>query len=178
MNRVLCINSYLMMIAWCLLLNGHYYGGILFSVMATVLLWKGRKKINNWRILFTGLLSYCVVRSCLFASDIPYFFPELHGFMILICMNVALLNEYLLLLKVRFIVPFASVTLVLGALLSAIIFILPEDLYSLFGKNNLYLMCSFIFLPYLLPSLLCIAYKRIRLFCNTKTAQNKRVTIQ
>lgn len=156
MKKILIKNYWLMIISWGLFLNDKDILGIIIGAIACVYLLFNKKRINCYRVMFIGFMFFVISCALLLLSNIPYFFPKLHILLMIVGLNTAIANEYLNLLKNKFILPVLSFVLLITAITCLLIMLLPDYLYTIFTKNNLYLMVSFIFLPYLIP-LVCAA---------------------
>ena len=162
MKMTLLRNYWLMIIAWCLYLNGYEVlsGVLVFGASGYLLVMKS--EVNYWRIAAVALTICVLSEMVLLDSNIPYFFPGLKYYLILTSINCALANEYLYAIKNRFILPvLISVSLYVCAM-SVVVYMLPEQSYTILGKNSLYLMIMFIFLPYLsVMTIACLCKARI-----------------
>ena len=162
MKKTLIRNYWLVILGWCALLNDYSVLGTLLLMAGDVLLFFNIKKLNLYKVVALSLLSYGVILFCLFNTSIPYFFEDLHVFMFGICLNAALVNEKLYAYKYKTLLPIMSVMLICVLILSLIIIFVPDSLYSLFTKHNLFLMECFIVIPYNLPLTLCVVKKIIK----------------
>lgn len=160
--KTLIKNYWMIIIAWCLLLNGLGSLGIVLALLACVYALIVKSEVNYWRVTAICMMQYSVSLMLLLPSSIPYYFPKLHIFLTVICLNASISNEYLFSLKKNQFVRFILVTILSMFVLSLLIVILPDELYTLFTKRNLFLMEAYIFLPYLIPLLSVYAYKRNR----------------
>ena len=162
MNRKLTYNYWLMIVAWCMFLNGYNLLANMFGIAACAVLSTMSKRINYWRMCFVTLIIFVTISLLLINSNISYFFPKLYYFLAFICLDMALTNEHLYLFKSKYLKPFLIVIAIDLVVLSLIVLVLPADLYSLFTKKSLFLMICLIFLPYLISIAICIASKQIR----------------
>ena len=158
MKKVLIRNYWLMMISWCLFLNNKETLAIIIAMMACVYLLLVKSEVNYLSIILIGLLMFVANCSILFISYIPYYFPKLHLLLMVVCFNTAIAYQHLNMYKNKFILPILSLISIGMFILSGLIVILPDYLYTIFSKRNLFIMEAFIFLPYLIP-LVCIAIK-------------------
>ena len=175
MKKTLIGNLWLMIVAWCMYLNGFALIAMLIGISGTLILMI-RCEADHKRCIILFVILYGLVLSELHTGTIPYFFPDLYMFMAIVIINAAATNEYYYAIRNKSVLPMLSVILVACAVLSLVIFIVPDADYSLFKKSNLFLMESFIFLPYLLPMLYSYAYKWLigRYSSITKTAVLKK----
>lgn len=158
MKMLVIRNYWLMIISWCLFLNGKEILGILIGAIGCIYLLLFKDSINCYRILLIGFLMFVISCLILIPSNIPYFFSKLHILLMVISIDTAITNEYLYLFKNKFILPILLICLSTIIISSLLIIVLPDSLYSLFTKASLFKMLAFIFLPYLLP----LAYAAIR----------------
>ena len=149
MKMALFKDSCLMIIAWCVYLNGYSFMAMVLALLSSIYLLVIKSEVNYWRIAAIALGIYVVSESILRFSNIPYFFPDLKYFMIFTSLNCSLANEYLYMIKYKFIFPVLIIIILYVVLLSLVICMLEEASYTMFGKKNLYLMVMFIFFPYL-----------------------------
>ena len=159
MKRLLIYNYWTMIFAWCMYLNGWSLFGSAAGILTAAVLLMVKSEADPWRIVAVGVLMYCPILLILSFSRIPLFFPGSYFFLAAVCFNTAAVNEYLYLFRAKVIKPFLVVMSVGMCILTVLIAILPSELYTLFGKLNLYLMDAFIFLPYLIPAAACVIYK-------------------
>lgn len=159
MRRKLIYNYWLIIISWCMFLNDNILLAVIACLGAIALLLSNRKKINYWRMCFLSILSYTTISFILSRSSIPYFFPKLYYFLAFICLDMALTNEHLYLFKSKYLRPFVIMLIISLVVLSIMVIVLPNDLYTLFTKKNLFMMVNLIFLPYLASIVVCIIYK-------------------
>lgn len=167
MKMTLLRNYWLMIMAWCFYLNGHRLIAGIMMLLGCIMLLIVRSEANLWRVLTVILSVYGLSLIVLMNTNIPYFFPDLKYFLILSSVNCGVANEYLYVIKKRFILP-VLITIVLYVCgLFAVVSLLPEQSYTVFGKNNICLMAMFIFLPYLTTlALACLFQGRVVLSKN------------
>ena len=162
MRKKLIYNYWLIIISWCMFLNDYTLLAILLGLIACLLLIKINRRINYWRMSFLSVISYCVISFFLPRSNVLYFFPKLHIFLAIICINLAFTFERSYLFKSKYLKPFLLFMVMSLSVLSIIVLVLPNDLYTIFTKNSLYIMISLILFPYLVPLTGIIIYKEIR----------------
>ncbi|MBQ6492653.1 MAG: hypothetical protein IJI92_02135 [Erysipelotrichaceae bacterium] len=151
MKKILIRDYWLIIVSWCIFLEGHdVLAAIIVSAASAVVL-SVRSEVNRWRMAAMTLGSFMAVKMILDSGNIPYYFPDLYPFMALIVFNAAAVNECLYNLRYRHVLPILTVCLIAYAIISLIIVIVPQENYSIFSKASLYTMSAFIFLPYLLP---------------------------
>ena len=163
MNKNLIAEYWLMIISWCLFLSGW---GALAGIIATAVtayMLLACHQTDLWRLLGVQSFMYLCVILLLNKAAIPYFFPETPYYMIAVCINAAVANEYLYDKKAGPILPAVIIILISLAVLTLIIIVLPDQWYTLFGKRDLFLMAGFIFLPYLIPLLVCLLYRTVNI---------------
>lgn len=176
MRRILTYNYWLIIIAWCMFLNGYNLLANTFGIVACAVLPIINKRINHWRMYCVGLIIYVTILIFLKNSNVLFFFPKLSVFLAIVSLNASLTSEYQYLLRSRFIIPYLLVMVVSMSVLSIITMVLPNSSYSLFSKRSLYLMECIIFLPYLIPCIYIYTYKKIWNHNRRSILQNKRAT--
>lgn len=158
MKKILLRNYMLMIIAWFLVLDDYLVLGLLLGVLGSYIMLRSWK-LNYWRLLAFGLLMFNCLEAILQLSNIPYFFPNITYFILLMSLNAAITNEFIYIFKAKALYSVALMsTLALIAFL-IILAVLPGDLYTLFSKASLFVLICFIFLPYIIPVYVCIFYK-------------------
>lgn len=162
MKKVLISNYWLMAIAWCMFLNGYSAISMILSLAACVMLLLKKRGLDYWRILAIALLLYGFLLVSLVNSNIPYFFPELTLYFLFVSLNVSISNEISLYIRYKALMPILIFVYISMFILSLIILIMPNDLYTIFSKTSLFLMSSFIFLPYGLSLTFNVLYKIVR----------------
>ncbi|MBQ6477981.1 MAG: hypothetical protein IJI44_01300 [Erysipelotrichaceae bacterium] len=159
MKKILICDYWTMIFAWCMFLNGYGLFATAIGFLAGIILLLVKSEADPWRVIAVGVLSFCPILLALNSTKIPFYFSGSYFFLAAVCFNTAVVNEYLYLFRVRLIRAVLIVLLVSMIILTSLIAILPSRLYTLFGKTNLYLMDTFIFLPYLIPTACCVIYK-------------------
>lgn len=153
MKKVLIENLWLMAIGWCLYLNDHILASAAIMCFAALysLYVIGEVDVLRCAVTFIGIY---ILTLCLYlAGNIPYFFPSLHIFMAAMMFNAAVCYGLYGKMKRKDLVKVLGfVSLAFLAVFILISFVPGED-YTLFSKSSLYLMESFIFLPYQIPML-------------------------
>lgn len=167
MRKKLIYNYWLIIIAWCMFLNDLTLLAIICGLLACGMLVYINRRVNYWRMAFATILSYVAISLFLLRFNISYFFPRIHIFLAVISLDLSLTNERLYLFKSKYLKPFLAIMLISLSVLSIIVLVLPNDLYTLFTKPSLYAMICLIFLPYLVPMSICICRKEV-LYKNTK----------
>ncbi len=176
MKRLLIYNYWTMIFAWCMYLNGWSLFGAALGLLTGAILLVVKSEADPWRIVAFGVLMYCPILLALNFSRIPFFFSGSYFFLAAVCLNTAVVNEYLYLFRVKVIMPVLVIMLISIGVLTVLIGLLPSGLYTLFGKSNLYLMDAFIFLPYLIPAAACVIYKTCLL--HTSEGRQKKSLLQ
>lgn len=161
MRKKLIYNYWLITIAWCMFLNDYTVLAILCGIGGCFMLIRINRRINYWRAAFLSVLSYSMISLFLTRSNIAYFFPNIIIFLAVISLDLSLTNERLYLFKSKYLKPFLAIMLIGLSVLSIIVIILPNELYTMFTKSSLYVMISLIFLPYVIPLISCLLFKKI-----------------
>ena len=160
MNMKLTYNYWLMILAWCLFISGYNLLSLIMIIVASLILLSTRKAINLWRWGCKCFMCYFLLLLMLNKSNISYYFPSFNIFILLVLGNCFLTKEYLYLFKSKLLYPYLLFMIFGMAVLSIIVVILPDVLYTLFTKKSLYIMISLIFLPYIIPILSCLYRRR------------------
>ena len=174
MKRRLIREYWLILVAWCAYLSDWKIVAYMIVLAATGYALVNRCEADHWRIAAICISCYSVMMAVLFASNIPYFYPDLHIFLAVISLNSALTNEYLIRLKKRCIFPLLLMGLIGLTILTVCIMMVPAEAYSLFTRNSLLRMSAFIFLPFLSPMAIQYAYKS---FSSGKKKELKRQSV-
>lgn len=168
MKRKLIYNYWLIIVSWCMFLNGYTWLSVLLVLLACFMLVAIKRRLNYWRMSFTSVLSYVLISFILSRTNIIYFFPKLYFFTAVICLDLALTLERTYLFKAKYLTPFVTIMAISISVLSLIVIFLPEELYSLFSKSSLITMIYVIFLPYLVMNAYVIGYKNIMKAVNSR----------
>lgn len=177
MKKMLAINLWLMIIAWCMFLNGYVFMSMLIALSAAACSFcrAGEVPCLKNAVLFA---LFAAVSICLcHISSIPFFFPGLQVFLIAVMINAGIFGGCLNRMRRRQIQPFLLTALASFIIFNLMIAIVPEDSYTLFGKRNLFLMVSFIFLPYLLPMMACYARRCAVLYRRAQLMMKERASL-
>ena len=161
MKRVFYINYWLMLLGWCLFLNGYSFLAVLSTILATTILYTANRDINHWRFFAVFLLGYMLTLIIYFVSSIPNFFPNLYLIIGTNSLNMALMMENVTRLKAKSIIPVYIVIILIMISAVSITFFLPDTLYSVFSKANLYRMIGIIFMPSALSFTICLLNKEL-----------------
>ncbi len=159
MKKMVVIDYWLMLIAWCLFLNGAGFTGEVLMIVG-IMLMLGAGRLDYLRITVSSMICFIIMTVLLKSSRIPYFYPALSIHLLLASINCFTLNEYLIRLDSRFIIPVILVIVLSVLFISGLIIIIPGEYYSMIGKSSLFLLEAFIFLPYLASSLICVVSKQ------------------
>ena len=161
MRKKLVYNYWLITIAWCMFLNDLIGLAMLCGLAGCMMMICINRRINYWRTAFIAVLSYFAISLFLPRTNIAYFFPDIVLFLAVISLDLSLTNERLYLFKSKYLKPFLVTMLISLSVLSIVAIILPNSLYTVFTKSSLYIMICLIFLPYLIPLISCLAFKKI-----------------
>lgn len=159
MKKTLVINLWLMIIAWCLFLNGYVYGSVLIVLAAAAYCLHRAGEVLCLRNAAVFALFAAVLICLCHTSNIPFFFPGIQVFLAAVMIDAGIFSGCLNRMKRRQIQPFFLSGLAAFILFELLIALVPGSSYTLFGKRSLFLMVSFIFLPYLLPMIFCYVHK-------------------
>ena len=162
MRKKLIYNYWLVMAAWCMFLNDYIVLALLLCLSASVVLTTIKMRIDYIRVGLISIASYLFISIFLCNTNIVYYFGDIVFFLATLSVNFALANEYIYIYKVGFLKSITLYMTLALSVLSVIALILPNSQYTMFGKNNLYIVICLIFLPYLIPLINCLAYKKYR----------------
>lgn len=153
MKDTLIYDLWGMIIAWCLYLNGYILLSVLLAMACGLYLAVMEGEVLKQKELLAFVCIYVAMLCLYYTSSIPYFFPSLHIFMAAMMFNAAVCYGLYGKMKRKDLVKILGfVSLAFLAVFILISFVPGED-YTLFGRSSLYLMESFIFLPYQIPML-------------------------
>ena len=162
MKKILILNLWLMMISWCLFLNGYVLVSILVSCASTACLLMNLGEVDHKRCAVTCVVFHIIMAGLYYRNNIPYFFPGFNQFMIFMVINAAICGEYPYHMKRKAFLPILSAAFIAFLSFIFLIIIIPGSDYTIFTKGNLFLMVCFIFLPYLIPMILAYLAKSIQ----------------
>lgn len=168
MKKVLMVNYWLISLAWGLSMSSNTMVGVLIVLAMTIALSTLKTSLNYWRILANALIYYILLFGVYSNTNIAFFFPQLYKLLITICFNSAVTNEILSRYKNKVILPFVLVLALGLSILSFMIIVLPNELYSIFTKQSLFIMAGFIFLPYLINPIVCLLMRKVRMIERNK----------
>ena len=158
MKRLVMIDMWLLMIGWCLYLNGCSPAGEAAMLIACLLPLIRRRKLSMAMVL----MAVCIFGLMLMAyrgSALSLYFGDLPYLLFFICWNTVMIYPCMRSLKRRHILLFLSVAFAGMALISVAVLLIPGENYSLLGKGSLFLLVSFIFLPHLTVMLMAAIAK-------------------
>lgn len=162
MRKKLIYNYWLILSAWCLFLNDLTLVAIVLCLGGCALLVSIKRRINYWRLCFLSVTLYVTIAVFLSFSSVSYFFPKLYIVFAFISLDLALTFERMYFIKNKYLLPFLIEVIFGMIVLSVVAVLLPASNYSIFTKNNLFVMIYLIFLPCMAPILGCLAYKNIK----------------
>ena len=177
MKKTLVINFWLMIIAWCMFLNGYAFLSVLIALGGAAYSFRRAGEVLCLRNAAVFALFAAFLICLCHISSIPFFFPGLQAFLVAVTINAEIFSECLNRMKRRHIQPFLLTALAAFILFNLLIAIVPKDSYTLFGKRNLFLMVSFIFLPYLLPMLVCYVHRCAVLYRRAQLMIKERASL-
>ncbi len=163
MKKILHINYYLLAIAWGLMLNNKLFLAMIVAYASDYLLYLYIRRRNIWRIttlfLITNILGVVMLRLSTLTSSHPY----LPLFYVAVSLNVALLNDFLLGIRMKLIYPSYLMILLCAVFFITVALLVPVSMYEYFGMINIYLLIVLIFSPYILLNTYCLIKKEL---CN------------
>ncbi|MBQ1483446.1 MAG: hypothetical protein IIZ28_07755 [Erysipelotrichaceae bacterium] len=159
MKETLVRNLYLVIIAWCLYLNGYILAAHAAALIGGVAVLVKNPEAD---LKLSGVISlsmYAVILSLYHSGNIPYFFPSLHIFMAAVMFNVFACIGYFDSMRRKDLLPILAVSFAAALLIGILIALSPAEEYTIFSKTSLYVFASFIFFPYLIP-MICFYVSR------------------
>lgn len=159
MKKILLVNYYLVLLGWFFFLNDLALLAILVTIGACAIALGFGSRFHYWRLVSVAFLTNSLISFFLKNSGIPIYFPKLDYFLLTISINNAIVNEYMHKSKKEFLGYIVAIDLGLIVFSSFLIKILPNDMYTIFTKDNLILMILFIFAPYFVSSAICLFKK-------------------
>ena len=154
--NILMIGSYwLVIFAWCLFLNGYAFLAEVVLIISSLSLFLGKAKRNLLRIMINSFLTYIIIRTILSLTVIPYLFPKMSIYLLLVSVQSSMMYEYYGKLDDSFILPVIVIIMLNIIFTTILIVIIPGEFYTIIGKINLLIITGFIFLPYLSPLMMC-----------------------
>lgn len=172
MKKVVRNDLWMVIVAWCFLLNNYSVCGMLTGVLASIYLSLNIRHKNYWRVLAITLI--CFSCSYLLASNIIihlfYYFPFFCG---IISINVALLYERLYKERLATLYPIFIVMFISLIIFMLSAFIIPANQVLANAKANLLGIIILIFIPYTSELLVTLLRKEM----NVKKFLSKHKTI-
>lgn len=159
MRRLVMIDMWLLLIGWCLFLNGYALAGEAAMLLACGLPLIRRKKIVLFMVPM-ALCMYYVMLKTYHGSVLHLYFKDLPYLLFFICGNTVMIYPAMRSLKRRNLLRFLFIAILSASLFSLMVLLVPENDYSLLGRQNLFLLLSFIFLPHIITMLMAAIAKQ------------------
>lgn len=160
MKTRLTYNYWLMIVAWCMFINGYNLLAVLFALCASITLLSLKRRINYWRLISLSIITFNIITFILSKTNILFYFDNLLSLLFMVCINAFITNEYLYLFKVNYLYSYLLFMAVGMIIFIVVVILLPKNLYTLFTKGSLYIMVCLIFMPYLIPMMCCLINKK------------------
>ena len=177
MKKVVRNDLWMVIIAWCLLLNNYSVLGMITGILASLYLSLNIRNKNYWRILSITIL--CFTTSYFLASQIIIhlfrYFPFFCG---IISFNVALLNERLYKERLAGLYPIFIVMFISLIIFMFVAFIVPASQLLPNAKTDILGLIILIFIPYtseILISLLNKEFNRRKFLAKHKAVNNPKM---
>lgn len=162
MKKIVRNDLWMVIVAWCLVLDGYTILGLITSALASVYLFFSTRYKNYWRILAISLI--CFSLSFLFAKlTIIHLFSYFTFFCILISINVALLNERLYKERLKPLYKIFTVMFISLIAFMLVAAIMPNRYMFASYKANLYGLIILIFIPYTSEILISLIVKEFNM---------------
>ncbi|MBQ6559372.1 MAG: hypothetical protein IJL85_00920 [Erysipelotrichaceae bacterium] len=158
MKRLVMIDLWLLMIGWCLFLNGYSLAGEAAMAMACLLPLIRRRKPSVFVILM-AVCMYWLMLKAYHDSVLKLYFRDLPYLLFFVCWNTVMIYPCMRSMKHQHILLFLFSGFAGAAFISLMILLIPGGDYTLIGKDNLFLLVSFIFLPHLMTMLMAVITK-------------------
>ena len=159
MRRLVMINYWLLIIGWCMLLNGHALIGEAIALLGCILPFMIRKSRIASFMVPVAIVTYLVMYKLWQISALSLYFKELPVMLFLMCLDMVTIYDRLASLKTHHVLLFLSVAMISAIVFSLTAMLLPETDYSLISRTGLQLMVCFIFLPHLVTMFLAALVK-------------------
>lgn len=170
MKNIVRNNLWMIIVSWCLLLNGYPVWGLIVGVLASIYLIVNIKYPKTLRILSVSLLCFSFSYLLGNVSDVGnlnYF----NYFAMVISVNVGLLNERIYKERLATLYPIFIVIFTTLIIFLVTALLLPYNSILVNAKTNMYSLIILIFIPYaseILVSLLVKEYNKKRLLDKLK----------
>lgn len=177
MKNILRNNLWMMIVAWCLMLNNYSLLSIVVGALASLYLSINVRFKNYWRVLAIYLI--CFSFSLILANlTVFHLFKLSTLFLGIVSLNVALLNERLKKERMANLFPSFIAMFVSLIICLFIAILLPANMTLANAKANLYALIILIFIPYtseVLISLLVKEYNMKRFLDKVKTSNSSKM---
>ena len=160
MKMLIIGNYWLAILAWCLFLNDYVFLSEVVLILGCLMLLLGKKGHNYLGIIVCAIITYIILYTILSLTRIPYFFPNLSIYLVIVSIHCFMMSDYFSRLNDHFILPVIVIILLNIIFTATLIIIIPDQFYSLIGKINLLILTCFIFLPYLSPLIMCFVSRK------------------
>lgn len=147
MKNVLRNDLWMMIVAWCFILNNYSILAIIVCVLASCYLFLIIVNKNYWRIFSVFIICFAL---CYFLSiaTIIHNIKLFSLFIIALCINVALLNERLYKERLYNIYQTFVIMIILFLFFGLVALVLPYNYVLAKSKESLYAIVIMIFIPY------------------------------
>ena len=159
MKKVLSINFILIILSWALFIDHHTLAAFFLLFLTDIYLYLKTRDINIFRTIIIYLLSFSSLYLFFKMSNLISFYPLFDTFIFILAINLSLSIEALLKTKIESIYQFYLIAMSLFVAFMALTIVIPDYLYSLFSKLNIYSLIVLIFLPYCIEMTIILLYK-------------------
>lgn len=162
MKNITRNDLWMMIVAWCLILNGYSILSIIVGIFASIYLIKNIKNKNILRILSLATTTFLVNTLLAFICNAHSFiyFPL---FNIFVSINVALLNERLYKERLKALYPILLVMIISLTVFVCLTILLPSKYYLISVKANILSLTILIFIPYTSIMMISVIKKEFNL---------------
>lgn len=162
MKNIIRNDLWMVIVAWCLLLNNYSILGMGVGVLATIYTAYCTKHKNYWRVLAISLVFFSL--NVIFARlTVIYNFNYFTFFSGIISLNVAFLNERLYRERLRALYPIFLIMFVCLIINMLIAIIIPANLVLAKAKADLFGLIIIVFIPYTSIMLISLIVKEYRM---------------
>lgn len=161
MKNVMRNNLWMMIIAWCLELNGHSIIGIVVAISVSVYLFL---KMNNCNFIKTFsvcliIYSFTYLISLVTVMDM---YKNFSLFLLMNSINVAVSNEFLQKVRLRSLYNIFVISLASYICFMLVSFLIPGTLILEYSRINIMSLNTVIFVPYVTSQLIKLIEKEYR----------------
>lgn len=147
MKYVLRNNLWMMIVAWCLMIKGYSFWGIVVALLSSIYLLPSIKRFNVLRclIVFLGFMIYCYLLASVTVSS---YYHNFTLFLLFNCLNVAITSEELQKERLSNLYNIFVFGLCSFVVFFLVTLFLPKYLITEIARINTLSLIMIIFMPY------------------------------